>query len=143
MTQAHVSASLRAGAPPRPAPLVPTALRFGLVGVAGVAVNMLALHVLYGIAQLPLLVASPVAVEAAVVHNYLLNDRWTFAGTEPSLARFVKFNLSTAMTLVVNVAVVWVLVGTGFGYVAANLTGIALGAALNFGASSGWVWRSR
>lgn len=122
-------------------PILSTALRFAVVGVGGVAVNTIALHVLYGLWHLPLLLASPLSVELAVAHNYLLNDRWTFGGQEPSLSRFAKFNASALMTLLVNVAAVWVLVRSGVDYVAANLVGIALGAALNFGASSTWVWR--
>jgi putative flippase GtrA len=122
--------------------MVATALRFGVVGVAGAAVNMIALHVLYAMAHLPLLVASTLAVETAIAHNYLLNDRWTFRAKGASLARFAKFNASTLVTLLVNVGVVWVLVGSaGIDYLAANLVGIAVGAALNFGASSTWVWR--
>lgn len=121
--------------------MLTSALRFAVVGVAGVAVNTIALHVFYGIAHLPLLVASPLAVELAVAHNFLLNDRWTFRGRGLSLARFGKFNVSALATLLVNVVVVWVLVGSGTHYMEANLAGIAVGAALNFGASSTWVWR--
>lgn len=123
------------------APVIATALRFGVVGVAGACVNTISLHVLYGLAHLPLLLASPVSVELAVVHNYLLNDRWTFPGRAPSLSRFARFNASALLTLLVNVFAVWVLVGSGIDYTAANLAGIGLGAALNFGASSTWVWR--
>lgn len=124
-----------------PLPLMSTALKFGLVGVGGVAVNTIGLHLLYGLGHVPLLLASPVAVELAIAHNYLLNDRWTFGAPRPSLTRFARFNASALLTLVVNVAVVWVLVGSGFDYLAANLLGIGVGAALNFGASSAWVWR--
>lgn len=122
-------------------PLLGTALRFGVVGVAGAAVNTIALHLFYAVAHLPLLVASPLAVELAVVHNYLLNDRWTFGRREVSRGRFVRFNASAVLTLLVNVAAVWVLVRSGVDYLAANLAGIGLGAVLNFGASSAWVWR--
>lgn len=120
--------------------LLGTALRFGLVGVGGTAVNMLALHVLHGLGGLSILVASPLAVELAIVHNFLLNDWWTFRSRSRRRFRFARFNLSTSLTLVVNVAVVWTLVGAGIGYLAANLVGIGVGAALNFGASHAWVW---
>jgi putative flippase GtrA len=106
-----------------------------------VAVNLVMLHVLYGIAHLPILVASGLAVESAVIHNYLLNDHWTYRQSRPSLGRFVRFNLSTLVTLLMNVIVVWGLVSSGFDYLWANLVGIGCGGALNFGASSAWVWR--
>lgn len=118
-----------------------SAARFAVVGVGGVLVNMAALHLLYGVAEIPLLLASPVAVELAIVHNYLLNDRWTFHGRGPSMARFVAFNLGAVLALLVNVASVLVLVASGAHYLVANLIGIGAGAALNFCVSAGWVWR--
>jgi putative flippase GtrA len=120
-----------------------TALRFGVVGAGGVVVNMLALHVLYALVHLPLLVASPVAVALTVVHNYLVNNRWTFGLRRASLARFARFGLSTLTAMLHNVAVVWALVGLGIHHLLANLAGIAVAAGLNFGASTMWVWRER
>ena len=49
--------------------------------------------------HLPLLVASPLAVELAIVHNYFLNDRWTFRRRQASRARFAMFNLSAMVAL--------------------------------------------
>jgi putative flippase GtrA len=87
-----------------------TALRFGVVGAGGAAVNMLVLLVLVVVVHVPLLVASPVAVELAVVHNYLVNNCWTFGRRQVSMARFGKFSLSALSALLLNVAVVWALV---------------------------------
>jgi putative flippase GtrA len=123
-------------------PVMTTALRFAVVGVGGVAVNTLALHVLFGLAHLPLLAASPMSVELAIAHNYVLNDRWTFRQRRRSLGRFARFNASAVVTLLVNVAVVWLLVTSGVNYMAANLAGVGAGALLNWGASSAWVWRA-
>nr|WP_232546841.1 GtrA family protein [Streptomyces antimycoticus] len=86
------------------------ALRFAVVGGGGVLVNTVVLFVLYHWVGLPLLSASAIAVELAVVHNYLLNDRWTFAVGTPSLRRFIKFNISVLGGLGVNVLIVWSLV---------------------------------
>ncbi|MGY1727553.1 GtrA family protein [Geodermatophilus sp. SYSU D01062] len=117
------------------------ALRFAVVGTAGVVVNVLVLQVLYAAADLPLLVASPVAVGTAVVHNYLVNNRWTFGWRRVSLARFAWYGLSSLTTILLNVAVVWSLVGVGVHHLPADLAGIAVAAGLNFGASTLWVWR--
>jgi putative flippase GtrA len=73
-----VSRSALVGERTRRLSMLMTALRFAVVGAGGVVVNMLVLHVLYAMVHLPLLVASPVAVALAVVHNYLVNNRWTF-----------------------------------------------------------------
>ncbi|MGY1708311.1 GtrA family protein [Geodermatophilus sp. SYSU D00758] len=127
-------------------PCVPTsmkALRFAVVGAGGVVVNVLVLHGLYVVADLPLLVAAPVAVALAVAHNYLVNNRWTFGRRRASLAQFGRFGLSSLTTMTLNVAVVWALVGLDVHHLLANLAGIAAAAGFNFGASTTWVWRER
>ena len=53
-------------------------IRFGLVGLSGAAVNT---GILWGLVWglgLPVLLASALATEAAILSNFLLNDRWTF-----------------------------------------------------------------
>ncbi|AUA12871.1 MULTISPECIES: GtrA family protein [Streptomyces] len=119
------------------------ALRFAVVGGGGVVVNTLVLYALYHWAGLPLLAASSIAVELAVVHNYLLNDRWTFAAGDPSLRRFIKFNITVLGGLGVNVLIVWTLVRTGMHLLLANCLGIAAAFAVNFASSTGWVWGRR
>jgi putative flippase GtrA len=119
------------------------ALRFAVVGGGGVLVNSAALFALYHWAGLPLLVASGIAVELAVVHNFLLNDRWTFALPTPSAGRFVKFNISVLGGLAVNVVLVWSLVRTVMHLLLANCLGISAAFAVNFAASTGWVWGRR
>ncbi|MEU9794135.1 GtrA family protein [Streptomyces sparsogenes] len=115
-------------------------LRFAVVGVGGVLVNSAALFALYHWAHWPLLAASPVAVELAVVNNYVFNDRWTFAVSAPSFRRFLKFNVSVLGGLAVNVLAVWLLERWGFHLLLANCVGITAGFAANFVASAGWVW---
>ena len=119
------------------------ALRFAVVGGGGVLVNSAALFALYHWAGLPLLVASGIAVELAVVHNYLLNDRWTFAVHTRSARRFVKFNVSVLGGLAINVVLVWSLVRAGMHLLLANCLGIAAAFAVNFACSTGWVWGRR
>lgn len=125
---------------PARSPAAVRALKFALVGVAGAVVNTAALYVLYRWARLPLPLASALAVEIAVVHNYLLNDWWTFAASGPSARRFVKFNISMLGGLAVNVLAVWSLVRVGLHFLPANALGVAAAFTVNFASSSGWVW---
>ncbi|QLH22668.1 GtrA family protein [Streptomyces sp. Rer75] len=148
--RADVATDRRNGCPVRvPSPrkrlsgLPGLALRFAVVGGGGVLVNSVALFALYHWAGLPLLVASGIAVELAVVHNYLLNDRWTFAVHTPSARRFVKFNVSVLGGLAVNVVLVWSLVRSGMYLLLANCLGISAAFAVNFACSTGWVWGRR
>ena len=117
--------------------------KFVVVGGSGTVLNTAVLYVLYRRLHLPLAAASALAVEVAVVNNYLLNDRWTFGARSPSLRRFAKFNASSLGGLAVNVLAVWLLTHAGLHFLAANLAGIAAAFAVNLTLSPTWVWRDR
>lgn len=116
-------------------------VKFLVVGGSGAILNTAVLYVLYRLLHMPLVAASAVAVELAVVNNFLLNDRWTFAARSPSIRRFAKFNLSSLGGLTLNVLLVWFLTRIGLQVLAANLVGIAAGMAVNVTLSFTWVWR--
>ncbi len=115
-------------------------LKFACVGCIGVGVNTGVLYVLSRLLGLPLVAASAIAVELAVISNYFLNARWTFATGVASFRRFARFNLASLLGLGLNVMVVWLLVRVGIYFLAANLFGIAAGFASNYALSSIWVW---
>jgi putative flippase GtrA len=117
--------------------------KFVVVGGSGTVLNTAVLYVLYRWLHMPLAAASALAVEVAVVNNYLLNDRWTFAARSPSLRRFAKFNASSLGGLAVNVLAVWLLTRTGLHFLVANLVGIAVAFSINCTLSATWVWRER
>ena len=114
-----------------------------VVGGSGAVLNTAVLYVLHRRLQMPLAAASALAAEVAVVSNYLLHDRWTFAGRAASIRRFAKFNASSLGGLTVNVLSVWSLAHIGMPFLEANLIGIAAGFAVNFTLSSSWVWGKR
>jgi dolichol-phosphate mannosyltransferase len=123
-----------------------TLTRFLLVGGSGVVVNSVALFVLYGLAGLPLAVASALSVELAIANNFVWNDRWTFARARRSecraQTRFLKFNLVSLAGLAITTSTAWLLVQqSGVNYLLANLAGIALATTCNFLASVQWTWR--
>lgn len=116
--------------------------KFLLVGGVGALVNSVALLLLYQRVHLPLVVASALSVELAIVSNFLWNDRWTFGRRERSLGRFARFNLVSLGGLVITTFTLWVLVHhLGLYYLAANLLGIGLATAWNFVANLLWTWR--
>ena len=115
-------------------------LKFACVGCIGVGINTGALYVFSRWLSLPIVAASVGAVELAVISNYFLNSRWTFAAGVASFRRFAKFNLASLLGLGLNVMIVWLLVRTGIYFLAANLLGITAGFASNYALSSIWVW---
>ncbi len=118
--------------------------KFLLVGGTGVGVNTVVLFLLHQVAGLPVVAASALAVEVAIVSNYLLNDRWTFGHRRPSLRRFAQFNVVSLGGLLLTTTAVWVLTtALGIHYLVANLAGIGLATSWNFAANVYWTWGDR
>ena len=116
-------------------------LKFLLVGGLGVIVNSFALFVLHQLLRFPLVAASLLAVELAIVNNFLWNDRWTFGRKKHSLKRFFQFNLVSFGGLVITTGTLWVLAThLATPYLLANLAGIGLATCWNFGMSLLWTW---
>lgn len=121
--------------------------KFNLVGAMGVGVQFAALFVMKGLVGVDYLLATAMAVETAVIHNFLWHERFTWADrVRPSrrgaLIRLIRFNLTTgAMSMVGNVALMKVMVGEGhMNYLVANGIAIALCSIANFLVSDQWVF---
>ena len=124
-----------------PTPRIPSGIaKFALVGGSGAVLNTTVLYLLHQGLGVPLVAASLVAVELAVLNNYLINDRWTFPGHARSVRRFARFNASSMAGLALNVVFLLSLAELGVHYIVANLIGIAAGFVVNYTLSSGWVW---
>ncbi|MBD2509327.1 glycosyltransferase [Nostoc muscorum FACHB-395] len=89
-------------------------IRFGLVGLSGVFVDMTILYLLSDPTTLawPLTRSKIMAGEIAILNNFLWNDAWTFADVSARqqewhqrLKRFLKFNAICLAGLVLNVLV--------------------------------------
>jgi putative flippase GtrA len=114
-------------------------LKFNAVGVLGIAVQLAVLLGLKTGFRLNYLLATALAVEAAVLHNFLWHERYTWADrVQPSwrksLPRLLRFNLTTgAVSILGNLALMKVLVDLGhMNFLLANGVAIALCSVLNF-----------
>ena len=90
------------------------AIKFNAVGAMGVLVQMAALAALRGGLHLHYLVATALAVEIAVLHNFVWHERWTWRDRQgPGVAnRLLRFNLGNGLvSLVVNLGLMRLLVG--------------------------------
>ncbi len=118
-------------------------LKFNLVGGIGIAVQLLALIVVKTGLQFNYLVATALAVEIAVIHNFLWHERFTWADRAPAgIARFLKFNLTTGLfSIVGNLAFMKLLVDLGhMNYLLANGITITACSVVNFLVSDGFVF---
>jgi putative flippase GtrA len=105
----------------------------------GINVQLAALAVFRSWLELDYLLATGLAVEIAVIHNFLWHERFTWAdrpATRPvqSLLRLAKFNASNgAVSIVGNLLLMRLLVGeVKLNYVASNLIAIVLCSLVNF-----------
>jgi putative flippase GtrA len=120
---------------------------FVAVGAAGFVVQLASLHALVSLAGVHYLLATGLAVEAAILNNFAWHSRWTWrdrprrAGAQ-AWARLVKFNgLSALSSIVGNVLFTGILVATtGMPVLMANAVAVALVAAINFAGLDRWVF---
>jgi len=111
-------------------------LKFNAVGGMGVAVQLAALALLKSALGVGYLPATAVAVEIALLHNFVWHERWTWRDRAGSgrLRRLVRFHLANGLvSLGANLVVMRVLVGRlHWPYLAANMAAIAAGSVANF-----------
>lgn len=124
-------------------------LAFNGVGLLGVAVQLTMLGLLTRVFHIHYLVATAVAVETAVLHNFLWHQRWTWrdrpsrSGADTAF-RLVRFQaLNGMVSMVGNLLTMAVLVGAlEMTPVAANLIAIVVCSMINFFASELLVFRT-
>ena len=125
-------------------------IRFGVVGASGVVVNQGLLMLIHGSLGWPLLLSSLIAIEAAILNNFLWSSTWIWRfdydhSLRLILQKLAQYQAATLFTsMVVNASVLASLVyGLDFDYRLANLAGIAAGMGVNFLAGEFWVFRSK
>lgn len=131
--------------------------KFNFVGGVGILMQFAALFLLKSGLHFPYLGATAIAVEAAVVHNFVWHEQFTwvdrttaetlkFGAMHPhwrrTLRRFVRFNFTTgAVSILGNLALMRVMVGQGhMNYLLANGIAIVLCSLVNFLVSDEWVF---
>jgi putative flippase GtrA len=123
--------------------------KFNLVGGLGIGVQFATLFLLKGVLHFNYLAATAIAVEIAVVHNFVWHEHFTWAdrtkvngGWRRSMYRLLRFNLANGtVSLLGNLALMKVMVGeVGMNYLIANALAITLCSLANFLMSEIWVF---
>lgn len=123
-------------------------LRFNSVGVAGFAVQIGLLSVLVYLG-VHYLLATALAVEAAVLHNFFWHERWTWADRPANgrarLLRLGRFHaLNGVVSLVGNLVLMRLFVGTfGVPSIPANVLSVLACAAISYVGSDRVVFEAR
>ena len=130
--------------------------KFNVVGGMGIGVQFAALFLVKSVMHFNYLAATAIAVEAAVVHNFVWHEQFTWADRTKtgdsfearwrrSLPRLVRFNLTNGgVSILGNLALMKVMVGEGhMNYLLANGIAITLCSLANFLVSETWVFEDR
>jgi dolichol-phosphate mannosyltransferase len=122
-------------------------LKFCIVGLSGVGVNIGLLWLLTEFFGLFYLVSAVFSVEASIISNFILNELWTFRdrvtrrSARALLKRMVKFNLTCAVGAAINILVLAALTELlGLYYIVSALFGIGAATLWNYGMSITWTW---
>ena len=122
-------------------------IKFCLVGISGVGVNMGLLWLLTELGGLFYLLSAAISIETSIITNFLLNNYFTFAdrnkqGVKPLFGRLLKFNLVRLAGLGINMAILWLLTeGLGLFYMVSNIVGIAAATLWNYLVNNWWTWK--
>lgn len=122
-------------------------LKFNAVGALGAGVQLAFLFALRSQLHWNYPAATALAVELAVIHNFLWHERFTWArriesSWTKSLPRFLRFNVSNGgVSILGNLMLMAVLVPwLHMNYLVANTLAIILCSVLNFLLSETWVF---
>ena len=127
-------------------------LKFNAVGAIGIGVQLAALALYKGGFGIYYLTATAMAVETAVLHNFVWHERWTWrertrldSGRRSLLGRLLRFHLSNGLVSILsNVVLMRFFAGyLGLHYMVANLIAIAITALANFALSEWFVFPAK
>ena len=120
-------------------------IKYSLVGMSGVFVNLGLYTLLTRYYEVSELLAPLISIESALISNFILNNFWTFGKrtTQSRIrVRFLKFHLASGFSALINYAVFLTLFLVFQLYdILANLIGIALAAIVNYLINSNWTWK--
>lgn len=119
-------------------------LRFSAVGMAGVVVQLSALWFLAR-AGINYVLATALAVELALLHNFFWHEVWTWRGAalENRTQRLIRFHLANGLLSIgANTLLTWTFRQYwGLPLLMSNLAAISLASILNFAIAEFWVFR--
>jgi putative flippase GtrA len=117
-------------------------VRFNVVGALGFGLQLTVLAMLER-AGWPVLLATLVAVEAAVLHNFGWHERWTWADQRAGtrVGRLSRFHVTNGViSLVGNATVTTTLAAAGMPAIIANVAAVVACAGANFAAAHLFVF---
>lgn len=123
-------------------------LKFGVVGLSGIVVNMGGLYLLTDFAGIPYFVASLIAIELSIVSNFWLNHLWTWKDRSDGgriWAKVVRYHVGAGLTAILGNYLILIGLTEFFhiNYLISNLVGIGVGTVSNFIVNDLWTFKTR
>lgn len=121
-------------------------IRFSIVGLSGVIVNLGLLYLLVQYGHLDKYLAWFIAVMISIFSNYVLNSIFTYpdrrAKTGKALAKRAAYYYIVSLVMVgLNFLIYGLALEWGFGYMESATFGILLSTLVNFAMASELIWR--
>ena len=129
-------------------PLIVRWFKFNAIGALGILVQMGCFALLFSVFHLNYLAATALAVEAAVLHNFVWHERYTWkdrggGGHRQAALRLARFHAGNGVVSILGNVVLMRLLAGGLHinhYLASGIS-IALCALLNFAVSEWFVFQ--
>ena len=124
-----------------------TFLKFCLVGLSGVVVNLGSFHLLLELG-VHKYIASPIAIEISVISNFFLNNYWTFGDRDLSSRKRIRgmqFHIVSLVALGVSYStfVVMSMLWPAVDPVWLQGCAVAPGTLVNYALNSYWTFREK
>ena len=121
-------------------------IKFCLVGLSGVGVNLGLLWLLTERAGLFYVLSAAISIEASIVSNFLLNNFLTFSdrrrqGIRALLNHLLRFNIVSLIGVGINLGILWLFTSVfGVYYLASQCVGIIFATLWNYLVNNWWTW---
>jgi len=117
-------------------------LKFAVVGISGIFVNEGLLALLTEVFAVKVHWAGAIAIEVSIIHNFLLNNFWTWRDTrqKPFITRFIQYHSVALISGSVNYIVLVGLTALGLHHLISNMIGIGIGTLINFILNHYWTF---
>jgi len=129
--------------------MIPRLGRFLVTALAGFVCQIATLWVLVSLLSAHYIVATIIAIELAIVFNYVLHDRWTWSDRPANTwrerwRRLLRFNTMTALTSIAGGLAITTMLVELFGMpaVPANIVSVVALGILNFAGADSVVFRA-
>ena len=126
----------------------PRLVKFGVVGVSGIGVNMGSLYLLTELGKIPYFVGSLVAIELSILSNFWMNLLWTWrdrSDVGTFWTKLWRYNVGAGITAFLGNYLILIGLTEWFGinYLISNLIGIGVGTISNFVINDVWTFKNR